>query len=750
MSDYQTFLASKRLIVQSSGHTVKADDVYPLLFPFQRDIVTWALRKGRAAIFADTGLGKTLMQLEWARLTGQRTLILAPLAVARQTIRESAKLDIPLIYARSQEQAAPDGLTITNYEMLEHFDPSQFGAVVLDESSILKNLTGKTRNALVKAFSKTPYRLCCTATPAPNDITELANHAAFLGVMSPQQMTSIFFVHEAGVFEGTKTSRWRLKRHAVEKFYEWLTSWGIAVKKPSDLGYFDDGYLLPPLAIQMHNVHSEYVPEGQLFMAGGISATEARKVRKATLEERVALTAQMVNTSTEQWILWAGLNDEAYALACAIPDAINVEGSMSPERKADLLMEFVSGQRRVLISKTSIAGFGMNMQQCHNMAFVGLDYSWESYYQAIRRIYRFGQANPVNIHVVISDQEMTIWESVQRKEVEAVEMSNSLIKSSRKYAMDELQNKAADWSYKTGDARGLDWHLMLGDSAERMAEIPDNSIHLSVYSPPFSDMYIYNNSERDLSNSKDLNEFFAHYDFIIRENLRITMPGRICCVHVQDPKTFGNREGYRGLRDFSGATIDAYVKAGWIYRSCITIDKNPQIVATRNKDTDLLFVTGKRDSADLAPMATDYILVFKKPGDNPVPITPYLHKEMSEQDWITWAHAVWYGIRETDVLNVAVARGNDDEKHMCPLQLPVIDRCLKLWSNPGELIFSAFAGIGSEGYQALKTKRRFIGIELKPEYHKVACDNLRNAERLGDDLFAYAAREGIALEDSAD
>lgn len=747
--EYSDFLATKRLVVSSSGREIQDGDINQLLFPFQRDLVRWAVRKGRAAIFAGTGLGKTFCQLEYARLIGKRSLILAPLAVARQTIREGLKLGTTVTYARSQEQSAPEGITITNYEMMEHFDPAYFDTVVLDESSILKNLTGKTRNALVATFKNTPNRLCCTATPAPNDILELSNHAAFLGIMTPAQMTSIFFVHEAGVFEGT-SSRWRLKRHAVKDFYRWLSSWGIALEHPSDLDYEDDGYQLPELRVDLHTVESNYAPPGMLFLAGGISATEARQIRKGTTNERVQVCADLVNDNDEQWIIWAGLNTEADSLHSAIPDSVNVEGSMSPEAKADALERFVTGETRVLVSKTSIAGFGMNMQQCHNMIFCGIDYSWEAYYQAIRRIYRFGQKSPVKVIIVTTEQERTIFEVIQAKEREAIKMIGELISASKNFAEAELHKvEQKDWTYSTNQTEGKGWKLMLGDSAERMAEIANNSIHLSVYSPPFSDMYIYNATERDLSNSKDLDEFFAHYSFIIKENLRVTMPGRIACVHVQDPKAFFNRDGFRGLRDFPGMVIEAYRKEGWIFRSRITIDKNPQIVATRNKDTDLLFVTGKRDSADLAPMATDYVLVFKKPGDNPIPITPYVNKEMTENDWITWAHAVWYDIRETDVLNVSVAKANDDEKHMCPLQLPLIERCLKLWSNPGETVLSPFGGIGSEGYMAVKLGRKAVLIELKPEYYSVAARNLRNAESQSQalDLFTFA---GISLDEDPD
>lgn len=735
MSDYQTFLRSKQVTIPATGKVVADHELDKALFAHQRDIVRWAVRKGRAAIFADVGLGKTLMQVETARLLGGIALIFAPLAVAFQTIEQARQhLDVSIRFVRSSAEIQGEGIYITNYEMLDHFSADGIQTVLLDESSILKNMTGVIKLKLVNLWKNTPYRFCFTATPAPNDVTELGSHAEFLGIMRQAQMTSIFFVHEAGVFAGVQESRWRLKRHAEAEFYRWLASWSVALKKPSDIGHSDKGYKLPNLNTHVLTVDANYTPPGMLpgFGLSKISAIDAKRIRRETIEPRAMMAAEMINASDDQWVVWTGLNDEADVLAECLNDSTNVYGSLSTDEKVERLLSFVSGKTRVLITKTSIAGMGINLQHCSKMLFFGIDFSWESYYQAVGRIYRFGQkAKSVDICVLISNEERPVYDVIERKGKDAVEMTKKLIAACQTYTEDELHGAMHESStYAESEASGDDWKLLLGDSCERMAELPDNSVHLSVYSPPFSDMYIYNAIERDLSNSKDLDEFFRHYAFIIRENMRITMPGRLACVHVQDPKTFANREGYRGLRDFTGMVIEAYVNEGWIFRSRITIDKNPQIVASRNKDTDLLFVTGKRDATDLAPMATDYVLVFKKPGDNMQPVTPYANAEMTEQEWIEWAHAVWYDIRETDVLNVAVARDNDDEKHMCPLQLPLISRCLKLWSNPGETVFSPFAGIGSEGFEALKNRRKFIGIELKPSYFNVAQRNLRSAESM--------------------
>lgn len=739
---YIEFLQSKELKAQPIGKETTADQVHEKLFDFQRDAVVWAVRKGRAALFLDTGLGKTFCQLEWARLIDEPTLIIAPLTVARQTVNEAEKIRLEVRYVRSQDQVVEDHkLYITNYEMIDHFDAKKFNAVVLDESSILKNLTGATKQKLVAMFADTPYKLCATATPAPNDITEIANHSEFLNVLPRAELLATFFAYDAG---GTgKADSWRLKKHSMEAFYRWLASWALAIRKPSDLGYDDTKFQLPPMTTTVTAIDADYQPEGMLpgFFGGNISATDQKAVRRETVEDRAQLVAKMVNDSDEQWILWGDLNAETDRLHELIPGSINVHGSLSPDEKADGIDKFVSGEIRVLITKMSIAGFGINMQQCHNMAFCGVDYSWESYYQAVHRIYRFGQEKPVNIHVITTNQEMGGYRAIESKGERAETMMQSLIDASKQYMQEELKKSGSEsqFDYQVDEKTGPNWRLLLGDSTERMSEIPDESIDISVYSPPFTDIFVYSATPRDLGNSKNLDQFFAHYDYIIRENYRITKSGRLACVHVADARSFKTIDGFIGRKDFSGQVIEAYTKAGWIFWQRITIDKNPQAQAIRLKDHGLLFKTLKKDSTGLAGGHADYLLIFKKPGDNKVPVTPYDNGEVSSEDWISWAHPVWYDIRESDVLNVRVARSDEDEKHMCPLQLPLIERCVKLWSNPHETVFSPFAGIGSEGYEALRHNRKFLGIELKPEYFQVACRNLENAEQLATqkDMFAY-------------
>jgi len=714
LSNYLEFLDKKRIVFKPSGIKVSDSDLNPVLFPFQRDLTKWALRKGRSAIFADTGLGKTLMLAEWSRIIDRPTLVVAPLTVGRQTSNMAQELlgyDIPYVRSMSEINSK---IVITNYEMVEHFDPDKFYAVVLDESSILKGLTSVYRKKLTEMFTDTPYKLCCTATPAPNDIAEIANHAEFLGIMSRVDMLAAFFVHD--------DKGWRLKGHAVEPFYRWLASWGMSLKKPSDLGYDDDGFILPPLTIEPVFVEVPIKPEGQLVWTGLKGIADRSRVRRLTLKQRVEKAAEFINSSNEQWIAWCGLNDEGRELAKLLDDAVLVEGHHTPESKAEKIEAFQDGKYKTLITKGRIGGFGLNLQNANNQVFVGLNDSWEMYYQCVRRSYRFGQTKPVNVKIILSDAERAIYDNVMQKQQEAERMSDYLIANVREFEREEISDIQQKFEYETENHNGRDFTVMLGDSAERMKELERESIDLSLYSPPFLSLYTYSATERDIGNSKNEQEFFKHFGYIIDELLRITKPGRNTCVHVAQVPAMLVRDGYIGMKDFRGQTVMAFEKHGWIFHGEVVIDKDPQVQAIRTHSKGLAFGQLKKDSSWLRPALADYILVFRKPGENQVPIKP----DISNDNWIEWARPIWYGIRESDTLNVAEARGSDDERHIAPLQLGTIERCIRLWSNPGETIFSPFMGIGSEGYMALKLDRKFIGIELKRSYYETAIKNLNS------------------------
>lgn len=721
---YAEFLARKTTRADAIGPV--PGEVSSVLYPFQRAIVSWAVRRGRAAIFSDCGTGKTLMQLEWSRHVGNRALIVAPLAVTRQTEGEAEKLGMTVRYVTAPEDG--HGVFITNYQRLHEFVGSDYDAIVLDESSILKSLDGSTRRMLIEQFTAIPYRLCCTATPAPNDLVELGNHAEFLGVLTNREMSASFFVKESN---GTA---WRLKGYAADAFYKWMASWSVYIRRPSDLGFDDDGFILPPLTITEEQVHSDVTPAGRLFpgMDPGIQGRLA--ARRASKDTRVARSAEIIGGTSDQWLVWCGLNEEGRALHRALNgESVLVEGSMSDEEKIAAAGRWIGRDVRVLISKPSIFGFGMNFQHCHNQLFLGLGDSYEQYYQAIRRSWRFGQESPVDVRIVTTEAEYDVVRNVRRKEEQAARIAEEVVLRMRDYEREEvIGGTRTKLEHTTEETRSGLWTMMLGDSVERIREIDADSVGLSVFSPPFVSLYTYSATERDIGNSRTEDIFFEHFRYIIDGLMAATMPGRLCCVHVSQIPAMIVRDGYIGLKDFRGRCITEYESRGWIYHGEVAIDKNPQAQAIRTKSKGLLFVQLKKDSSWLRPALLDYILVFRKPGDNPARIVP----DVSNEEWIKLAHGVWYDIRETHTLNYREARSDKDERHICPLQLDVIERCIRLWSNPGDLVCSPFAGIGSEGYVAVRHNRRFIGCELKPEYYRIAVQNLGAAERETMPLFA--------------
>lgn len=422
--DYQEFLRTKEITEINVGFEIDDANLHESLFDFQRLLVKWALKRGRSAIFADTGLGKTRMQLSWANAvnihTDRSVLIVAPLAVSNQTVGEAHIMDMECSYVRSQPDDS--GIFVTNYEMIDKFDLSKFSGIVLDESSILKHQTSRYRNKLIDAASVVPFRLSATATPSPNDYMELGGQSEFVGIMPMPEMLAMYFTHDSG-----QTSKWRLKGHGKTKFWEWLSTWAAVVKSPADLGFDDSHYQLPPLRIEEHVVETGKLLSGKLFCEPAASLSERNEARRITIEDRVKLCAEMVNASDEPWIIWCNLNDESKALTNAIDGAVEIKGSDKIESKESNLLGFSRGEFKKLVTKPSIAGFGMNWQHCSNMAFVGLNDSYEQLYQAIRRCYRFGQTKPVNVHLITSDIEGAVLENLKRKEEQAERMSEMMV-----------------------------------------------------------------------------------------------------------------------------------------------------------------------------------------------------------------------------------------------------------------------------------------------------------------------------------
>lgn len=430
--DYNKFLENKTFVLESKGFDVDKDELNKNMYEFQKDIVRWSLAKGRASNFADCGLGKTIMQLEWAnqiqKKTNGKVLVIAPLAVAEQTKREGEKFGIESRVCDSNEDVSY-GINITNYEKLERFTAKDFSGVVLDESSILKSYTGKIRTKIIDNFRNVPYKLACTATPAPNDYMELGNHSEFCGVMTRAEMLSMFFVHDGG-----QTSKWRLKGHANDIFWQWMSSWSVFIDNPINLGYQMDGYDLPELNVK------EIIVDGEHTINESLTLTERRVARKETLKLRCEAAAELVNNSDEQWLVWCDMNDESKLLHELIEQSEEVKGSDKQQHKTDAMLGFSDGNVKALVTKPSIAGFGMNWQNCHNMIFTGLSDSYEKYYQALRRCWRFGQEHDVNVYIIISKKEGAVKENIERKQEDFRKMQKAMTELTKEITKKELKS----------------------------------------------------------------------------------------------------------------------------------------------------------------------------------------------------------------------------------------------------------------------------------------------------------------------
>lgn len=726
MTTYQNFLESKKVSFIESGFDINESDLNPKLFDFQKKIVLTALRKGRFALFEDCGLGKTIQQLEWAKQVSEYTngavLILAPLAVKEQTKIEASK------FGYECQDVIDDpgkGIFITNYDQIKNIDCSLYSGVVLDESSILKGKGGKFSSMLIDLFSSTPYRLCCTATPSPNDHMELGQHSEFLGVMTYLEMLAMFFVHDGG-----ETSKWRLRKNAEDDFWKFVCTWSVSLDNPNRLGFCMNGYELPPIEYYEHSVsvdHDGY----SLFAENAVSATDLNRDLKKTMNERVEYVASMVNESDEQWIVWTLHNDESDLLEKMIDGSVNVKGSDSPEFKSEKLAGFANNDFKCLITKTKIASFGLNYQQCHNMAFCSYDFKFEQFYQAVRRSYRFGQKKQVNVHIMIPESQKNVRKSILEKQKKHFTMLEQM----SKYSADESYKVSAKRNIEIDEkeAHGELYSVYNGDCVQESRKIADNAADIVIFSPPFAELYVYSDKPEDMGNVKNYQEFEQHFKYLIPELKRILKPGRICAVHCMDLPIQKGKEGFIGLRDFSGMLVDWFTSEGFIYHARTTIWKNPVTEMQRTKALGLLHKQIKKDSVMSRVGIPDYVLFFRNEGENELPIT-HQDKDESKPDylpvdlWQKYASPVWMDVDYGRTLQYTTARDANDEKHICPLQLDTIERILHLYSNSGETVFSPFGGIGSEGCQAIKMGRKSISIELKESYFLVNAENHRKFE----------------------
>lgn len=753
--DYKQFLERKQKTHILSGFDIEDSKLNPMLFDFQKFIVKRALKAGKYAIFGGTGTGKTPMQLEIAKQVQEHTsgisLILAPLAVTGQTIEEGlTKFGVNI--CRWNENTS--NIHIANYQQLNNIDCSKYNCICLDESSILKNETGKYRNLLIDTFAKTPYKFCFSATPSPNDPMELGNHSEFLDIMKYNEMLAMYFIHDA-----KETQKWRLKGHAIEKFYEFVSTWAIMYSHPKDIGFPMKGYDLPELKIIERTVKTP-IPEGQLFAGLAVNATDYNQSLRDTENERITETISIVDSigKEEQIIIWTKQNQEAENISKRLRalgyDCRNVQGSDSDEKKENDLLGFAHNKFQILITKESIASFGLNYQNCGYQIFNSIDFSFEKTYQAMRRSWRYGRKDTVTCYMVSTDRMINVIKAQKQKHKTFENMQTEMEKAIGKNLNNKLPIIEID---KSDDIKTDDYWIMKGDCVQRIKEVPDKSVHLSIFSPPFVDIYTYSNHIEDMGNVADYEEFMQHFEYLVKELKRVIIPGRIIAIHCMNLPTLKSRDGYIGLKRFPARIGDVFEKNDMYLCSEFTIWKDPLLAAVRTKTIGLAHKQLMKDSSVIRAGIADVVLCFKTKDENEIPIDHDLfshyipmhefdkfptsingfnefwgfdpeskyskEEQYSHHIWQRYASPIWMDINQTDTLQYMSARHNDDEKHICPLQLPVIGRILKLYSKEGETVLSPFGGIGSEGFQALKMNRKSISIELKESYFNV---NKRN------------------------
>lgn len=764
-NDYLEFLKTKQKHIIQSGFDIDESELNSMLFPFQKFTVKRALKAGKYAIFADTGQGKTPMQLEIANQIVKHTkksfLILSPLAVSKQTIEQGEKFHIKvwrfqnnnLLISDDYHEGIPR-IWISNYEQLENIDCSLFSGIGLDESSILKNETGKYRSLLIEKFEKTPYKFCFSACPSPNAPEEIGNHSQFLDAMTYNEMLAMFFVNDQD-----QSQKWRLKGHAIERFYEFISSWAIMYSHPKDIGFDMPGYDLPKLEIIERQVKTA-LPAGMLFSGIAVNATDYNSSLRETEKERISESIQIIQNEIpkgEQIIIWTKQNEEAKNIYNQLKslgyDCRNVQGSDSVEKKETDLLGFAHNEFQILITKQSIASMGLNYQNCGYQIFNSVDFSFEQSYQAMRRSWRFGRKGKVTCYMITTDRMINVIKIQEDKHKSFKKMQSGMTKAVNKHLNNQITNLFMD----TQDIKTNDFWVMKGDCVQRIKEVGDKSVDLIVFSPPFADLYTYSNYVEDMGNVKDYDEFVNQFRYLAVELKRVIKPGRIIAIHCMNLPTLKSRDGYIGLRRFPAMIGDIFEEIDMFLHSEFTIWKDPLLAAVRTKTIGLAHKQLMKDSSVIRAGIADVVLCFKTKEENETPIEHDLldyyvpmhefdkfpttletfnefwgydpeskyskAEQYSHHIWQRYASPVWMDICQTNTLQYMNARGTNDEKHICPLQLEVIERIIKLYSKKGETVLSPFGGIGSEGYQAIKMGRKSISIELKDSYFEI---NKRN------------------------
>lgn len=758
MDAYADLLIAKTAAPLNAG-IAEMPDISDVLYGYQKECVEFGIDGGRWGLFLDTGLGKTLCEFEWsthaADASNGYALILTPLAVAAQMRREAERFGYQARVIREQSEARP-GINICNYDRLHLIDPGAFGSVCLDESAILKDMTGKMSRALRGAFADHRWRMIASAVPAPNDRTEIGQSAEFLGIMPATEMLMRWFIADFG-----KTGAYRLKQHGEAAFWDWVASWSRMAGHPRELGYDDAGFDLPELRIIRHQVEGAVRMDGSLF-GGPVSATGIHDLKRQTSEARSAAVARVVEEEIDEpWVLWVDTDYEADALCSALrricpSRVLDVRGSMPTRTKEETLERFAaSGEPLWLVTKPSIAGWGLNWQHCARMAFCGRSYSYEQWYQAIRREWRYGQNREVLVHLAVAEGEDLIGRVLERKANDHRRMQEQMAAAMSRQVNRRTTEKVIAPYEPIASAVAPEWlggapvacmaaeigerfALFNGDCVSVMRQLPDASIDLSVYSPPFAGIYIYSDSVADMGNCADDDEFLRQYRWAAEEQYRIVRPGRLAVVHCKDLRNLQSVTGRSGLRDFPGKLIEVHQSCGWEFHTRITIWRCPVKQQATSKGSRLNYKDLLKDSSLSMMGLPEYLLIFRRWPEGEAQVALMRPVQQTKEgfaleQWQKWASPVWGwpaaddSLDETDVLGSEKDAG--DEKHICPLPLDITRRVVGMWSNPGDIVLSPFAGIGSEGKVALSEGRRFVGIELKAGYFKQAAEHCSGVDR---------------------
>lgn len=748
------------------------------LFDYQKFIINLALQKQRFAVYSDCGTGKTAIFLEWIKqlkniIQDKKILIVSPLAVIKQTIEEEnkfyGKYTIKNLYKKNITEwlnSKDNQIGIINYDKFHNsidFN-NKIGAVVLDESSILKNGMGVIRNSLVESFRGVPFKLCCTATPAPNDRQEYANHSTFLEyTRSNNEFFAKFFVNKEKAKGG-----WSIKPHGFKYFYKELSNWSVYLRNPEHYGFCNNIKNLPEPKFIIDNI--EWTEEQKKYLnnnyfnnndnnnvdlftkktfylqlSKGFIKNKNGKFETINSNKYNHILDIIKNNPNKQIMIWAMFNEEEKRLIRFLKEnnisVNNITGSTHEEIRSEIVKDFKEKKFQVLISKPKLLGFGINLPFVNVQIFSGLNDSYEQFYQAVRRSYRYGATEQLKIYIPITSIEKKVYNNIINKkdmfEFDSLNQEKHFIKflddELKRFNGEKIKDKKMVNEIKNIKADGEDWKLYLSDSIIKLRNMEKESIDFSIFSPPFANLFAFSEKLGDMGNSRDNNEheFSLHMEFFLNGLYSVMKTGRNVCCHVQQLSTYKCLDGFIGTKDFRGLIVELFKKAGFIFFGEFVIGKNPQAQAIRNKVRSLTFAQLNRDRLGSHPGFNDYILIFKKSGDTKIRINDETGPTTNE--WINWASGIWTDIRETDTLNTKPAKSDDDVKHISPLQLEVIRRCIRLYTNKGDTVFDPFNGIGSSGVVSLELARKYIGIELKKEYFDESVKNLSKINLLDID-----------------